>query len=211
MGITERREREKEQRRNVLTDAAERVFFSIGWAIATMDDVAEEAELSKGTLYLYFKRKEDLYKAINLRGLKILKSMFEKAVAKCKIGIEKTRAIGQTYHQFYLDYPDYFSSMQYWDSREMDIDEENSIAAECDKHGHKVIEIVAKAVQTGIEDGTIRPDLDPLKTAVILWAQSSGVIQLISLKGDHLQSKHGLNSEELVNYAFKLTGDLLRK
>ncbi|MCK5408322.1 MAG: helix-turn-helix transcriptional regulator, partial [Candidatus Krumholzibacteria bacterium] len=60
MGIAERREREKEQRRIDIIDAAERVFFSKGWQAATMDDVAEAVELSKATLYLYFKNKEEL-------------------------------------------------------------------------------------------------------------------------------------------------------
>ena len=69
MGITERREREKEQRHNDIIDAAEKVFFSRGLEHATMDNVAVEAELSKGTLYLYFKSKEELYLAILLRSL----------------------------------------------------------------------------------------------------------------------------------------------
>ena len=61
MGITERKEREKLQRREDILNAAERVFFSKGHKNSTMDDVAEEAELSKGTLYLYFKSKEGFY------------------------------------------------------------------------------------------------------------------------------------------------------
>ena len=60
MGIAERKEREKEHRRNTILDAAEEVFFSKGINLATMDEVAERAELSKGTLYLYFKNKEEL-------------------------------------------------------------------------------------------------------------------------------------------------------
>ena len=67
MGIAERREREKDQRRNTILDAAEKVFFSQGINLATMDGVAEEAELSKGTLYLYFKSKEELFLGIACR------------------------------------------------------------------------------------------------------------------------------------------------
>ena len=104
MGIAERKEREKEQRKNDIVDAAERVFFDKGHENATMDDVAEEAELSKGTLYLYFKNKEDLYLAIHLRGNRILHSLFEKAVKNQKTGIEKTRAIGKAYIEFYEKY-----------------------------------------------------------------------------------------------------------
>jgi len=210
MGITERREREKEQRRNDIVDAAERIFFNKGWEIATMDDVAEEAELSKGTLYLYFKSKEDLYLAIHLRGHEILTNLFKEAVTECETGIEKIKAIGKAYHQFYLDYSDYFNSMLYFDFHKMDIDKENSIAAHDNQRGREVMELVVKAVQAGVEDGTIRPDLDPLKTALFLWAQSSGVIQLISLKGDLLQLKYGVTNEEFFNYTFELLYDLLR-
>jgi len=204
MGITERREREKEQRRNDIIDAAERIFFSKGWSTATMDDIAEEAELSKGTLYLYFKSKNELYQAINLRGLLVLEKLFQEAVNRYETGIEKTRAIGQAYYQFYLDYPDYFNALVYFESHEIDDADENSVATECDDQGNKVLNLLIEALQKGIEDGTIRSDINPLKTAVILWGYSSGLIQLISSKGEHLQREHGLIIDELMNYAFEL-------
>ena len=82
MGIAERKERERLRRREEIIDAAERVFFTKGIRDATMDDVAEEAELSKGTLYLYFKSKQELYLAINFRGLSLLSDMFRKTIAQ---------------------------------------------------------------------------------------------------------------------------------
>ena len=92
MGIVERREREKEQRRSNILDAAEEIFFSKGFNTATMDEVAETAELSKGTLYLYFKSKEELYYGIASRALSLLREMFQKAADRQKTGIEKVRA-----------------------------------------------------------------------------------------------------------------------
>ena len=62
MGIAERKEREKLQRRKDIIDAAEKVFFYRGFESATMDEIAEKVELSKGTLYLYFKSKEEACK-----------------------------------------------------------------------------------------------------------------------------------------------------
>ncbi len=100
MGIAERREREKEQRRNMILDAAEKLFFSRGVENVTMDDVAEEAELSKGTLYLYFKNRDDIFHGIHLRGLEILKSKFEDAIKLGENGICKVREIGNAYYQF---------------------------------------------------------------------------------------------------------------
>jgi AcrR family transcriptional regulator len=60
MGTAERRLREKKQRVEDILDAAEQVFFSKGFDSSTMDDVADEAEFSKGALYNYFKSKNEL-------------------------------------------------------------------------------------------------------------------------------------------------------
>ena len=49
MGISERRQREKEQRKTEIIDAAERLFFSRGYEDVSMDDIAREVELNKAT------------------------------------------------------------------------------------------------------------------------------------------------------------------
>jgi len=57
----------KEEARRKIMDAALRVCAAKGYHDATMDDVANSIGVSKGTLYLYFKSKEELFKAINER------------------------------------------------------------------------------------------------------------------------------------------------
>ena len=52
------------ERKKQIIDAAEEVFTQKGFDQARMDDIAEETGLSKGTLYLYFKSKDDLITAI---------------------------------------------------------------------------------------------------------------------------------------------------
>ncbi len=205
MGITERREREKEQRKNDIIDAAERVFFKKGHEVATMDDVASEAELSKGTLYLYFKNKEDLYLAIHLRGNKILHSLFEKAVKKEKSGIEKTRSIGSAYVEYFQKYPDYFNAMLYYESRDIDFADKDSVAAECLVEGKTTMDFLITAIETGITDSTIRSDIDPVKTALCLWGQTTGILQIASLKEKNILSKHfSTSAKELIDYNFNL-------
>ncbi|MFX1452616.1 MAG: TetR/AcrR family transcriptional regulator, partial [Promethearchaeota archaeon] len=53
-----RREREKEQRREDIIDAAEKLFLTQGFENTTMKQIANEAEYSKGTLYNYYKSKD---------------------------------------------------------------------------------------------------------------------------------------------------------
>jgi len=72
MGIQERKEREKERRRQQIIVAAKRVFVEKGFGRATMEDIAAEAELSAGTIYLYFKNKDELYASMSLRMMQYL-------------------------------------------------------------------------------------------------------------------------------------------
>lgn len=205
MGIAERKEREKEQRKNDIVDAAERVFFKKGHEEATMDDVAEEAELSKGTLYLYFKNKEDLYLAIHLRGNRILYSIFENAVNNENIGIEKTRAIGKAYVEFFNKYPDYFNAMLYFESREIDFEDQNSVAAECLVEGKATLHLLIESINTGIKDGSIRANIDPIKTAINLWGQTTGVLQIASLKEKMVLMKNfNITAQDVIDYCFDL-------
>ena len=53
-----------EERKDQIMNAAEEVFSQKGFNDARMDDIAEETGLSKGTLYLYYKSKDDLIIAI---------------------------------------------------------------------------------------------------------------------------------------------------
>ncbi|MBI9052048.1 MAG: TetR/AcrR family transcriptional regulator [Anaerolineaceae bacterium] len=66
-----------EERINQILEAAINVFSRLGFNKARMDDIAEETNLSKGTLYLYFKSKDDLTTAIIS---KLFDSEFEKMI-----------------------------------------------------------------------------------------------------------------------------------
>jgi AcrR family transcriptional regulator len=211
MGVTERKEREKEQRRNAIIDAAEKVFFSRGLENATMDEVAEVAEFSKGTLYLYFKNKNDLFHAIIARALEILFDLFKEAVEKGKTGIEKVRAIGRAYYEFYKKEPDYFSAMLHQEIHEVDpetIDETPSIAR-CNEMGNKIFRLIQEAVTHGIQDGTVRKDLDPVKLSLVLWGHSAGVLHIFKAKEKVVDKFFGASVDEIVEYSFRLIGDYL--
>jgi TetR/AcrR family transcriptional regulator len=211
MGITERKEREKEQRRQVIIDAAEKVIFSKGYAVSTMDDVAEAAELSKGTIYLYYKTKEELYYAITLRGLKILTTLFQRAFEEGKNGLEKTFSIGRAFLRFSTDHPNYFNALGFYEMHEPDCSDADSFICKCDDAGFESLNIFIQAIKIGTVDGSIRPDLDPVKTALLLWGQTAGIIQLVSKKGDHLQKRHGFDLSTLYDDAFHMIRCVLEK
>ncbi len=173
MATTDRKEREKEQRRNAIIDAAEKLFFSRGYDNVSMDEIAKEVELGKGTLYLYFKNKEALFFAIVLRGARILNSMVKERIKTCKNGIEILDAIGIAYFEFVNKYPDYSWAYLYFRSEKFSTSTEDGEGL-CDD-AKKVIElrheefaITCNAITSGINEGIIRSDLDPVEVTVFL-------------------------------------------
>ncbi len=80
-----------EFRRTEIVDAARAVFARRGFVLGIMDEIAKEAGVAKGTLYLYYRSKTDIYKAVLDHDMKTLKkSTLERIEAaeslKAKIG-----------------------------------------------------------------------------------------------------------------------------
>lgn len=88
MGVRERKEREKEQRRIDILDSARQAFLKHGLEQTSMDRIAQEAELAKGTLYLYFKNRDELLMALIADDFDRLIDMLEK-VTKSDIEPER--------------------------------------------------------------------------------------------------------------------------
>ena len=63
-------------KRGQILDGAKRVFMKLGYDAASMNDVTREAGVSKGTIYVYFQSKEDLFGALVERE----KSAFDAAI-----------------------------------------------------------------------------------------------------------------------------------
>jgi AcrR family transcriptional regulator len=205
MGVAERREREKHQRREEILDAAEKVFFSKSVKGATMDEIAEQAELSKGTLYLYFESKEDIYLGIHMRAVYGLRRRFEKAMEEEETGVRKLRAIGETYLEFSQEQPDYYRALMHFKVGQPEHAEKEIHDRHCGRCGEELLGIVARAVEAGIADGSLRPDLDPRKTSLLLWAQTEGVISILTVRGDHL-GEFGGDRDELFEEFLNLLG-----
>lgn len=170
-----RRVREKEQRREVIVDAAEAVFVAKGLALATMDEIAKRAEYSKGLLYKVFDSKEELYLAISLRALEQLHAAFRLAAQQPGTGRDAISAIGHAYAAFAHEHPAYFEAILYHATQSPAQDAGSSGAA-CDAEADKIFDLVAQVIAAGIEDGSIRSDVAPMEVALMLWAQLHGLV-----------------------------------
>jgi TetR/AcrR family transcriptional regulator len=208
MSIAERRERDKQKRRASIVDAAEKLFFAKGFAAATIDEIAAAAELSKGTIYLYFKTKEEISVEIARRGARLLLDLSREAVDAAPAGRAKVRALGRALLTFYERYPHHFKTLFYQhrgDScRSAEAQDEDPLIQALLRDRQELHAFGVSVIQAGIAGGTIRPDVDPVKLTLIMVGMVIGLIRMASMEEKALLERFGLTGSDLIKEAFDL-------
>jgi len=188
MGIQERRQREKEQRREEIIEAASQVFIKKGIEAATMDEIATMAELSKATLYMYFKNKEELFLAVLLIVMDAFSTCMEKSQNPRQTVQENIRALGRAYITFFEKYPAYFKLLNTLKPTDEIISDQYDISIEFTAVNSRIWTAVCSPIMQGIKQGIIRADVDPLEVGITLWMGSTGIINLMDSM--RILSKH---------------------
>lgn len=211
-----RKEREKKLRKERIIDAAEQVIDSAGFENATMDEIAEKAELAKGTLYLYFKNKTAIYLAICQRGSGLLNQKLGQVLTRELSGLELIREMGHAYLNFIKENPLYFTAFGYYESI-LDEDQvaESEIAKQCQEQAKEAMAFIVRALQIGIQDGSIKDDIDPQELGLIIWGASRGVMHMGILKQKRtrleLLDQVEFDTGSLVSNFIKIIGTGIKK
>lgn len=209
MSIEERQREEKEQRRRMIVDAAETVLAENGRDDMTMADIAEEARLSRSLLYVYFEDMDDIVLAVTHRGFQAMRKRFEAAVASHDTGLLQLRGIGEAYVDFARQEPTYFHLVAQFESRTANPEAAPDRMRKCLGEADRGLGAMAEAIRNGVEDGSVRADLDPVQTAMTLWGSTHGLIQLAAKKGEGLKQRYDLSPETLVDSGLRFLGAAL--
>jgi AcrR family transcriptional regulator len=176
MGTHERKEREREHRREEILSAAQAVFFDKGLQNSTVDEIAEASELSKGTIYLYYRSKEDLYLAVMMRGMSVLYDMLADVIAHASNPIHSLQRIGDTYYRFFLEHRNYFRMFHFFDHPQFHKQVSEDMRASCSSHNQRIWDLVISVIQQGINEDLIRNDLPGAELLVLLWSSSNAIM-----------------------------------
>lgn len=193
MGIKERKAREKERRKQQIISAAKRVFSAKGFNRATMEDIAHEAELSPGTLYLYFKNKEELFASLSLRILEFMLIRLEEVAYSEEIQLaHKLEALKEAMFDVYEFDPSALINTFHLQSSETLKNLSPSLMKEFNVLTRKSMQTLAETFEQGIKDG-IYLKKSPIVLADVFWSVFSGVIlwqaskKLINAKKDYIK------------------------
>jgi AcrR family transcriptional regulator len=176
-------------RRETILDAGRKLFKDKGFEATTVDEIATVAELGKGTIYSYFKSKDEIYIAILETEFEVLKEWMNQAIAKATSAVNALNNLYETFIQYNRERRGFIEAVF------VQVDQQSSV-----RLGDAVIglrekssewaEMVTKVLQWGIERGEFDQfEVDKMAKTVI------GLIL-----GLIVQSEMGQIKEDLSTY-----------
>ena len=161
-----RREREKLRQRKEMLAAALGLFSQKGYHNVSMQEIAQKAEFAIGTLYKFFKNKEDLYKALMLEQANKFDDELTKAIKEPDDEIEKlrnyARAKGELFRANVSMIRLYFAETRGASFNVMALD------SEIRQQYYQFLQILASVFERGIRRKRFKNIADPYYLAIAL-------------------------------------------
>ena len=182
MGTVQRREREKQELRGRILDAARELFVEHGFDAVTMRKIAERIEYSPTAIYFHFRDKQALLRELCDEDFGALARDFRKIAA---IGdpVERLRRIGQAYVAFAIAYPSHYRLM-FMTPKPLGMCAADSAIAKGNPE-EDAYAFLRASVADAIASGRLRPELaDSELVSQMLWAGTHGVVSLQIAKKD---------------------------
>ena len=109
--VATRREREQQLRRETIMDAARKLFHDKGYEPTTVEEIAVMAELGKGTIYSYFKSKDEIYIAILESEFAILENRMKQAIHDSTTAENALLKLYETFIQYNEERPSFIKAI----------------------------------------------------------------------------------------------------
>jgi AcrR family transcriptional regulator len=185
MSVADRRAREREQLRQKILDTARELFIAHGYEGVTLRKIANAIEYSPGTIYGYFKDKDELMRALCVADFESFERSFPRTLEPAD-PLDGLRAIGTAYIRFALEHPNQYRLMFMTPKPQaMKNLDEQTLAKRGDpaRDGYALVRHV---VQLAIDANLLRARFrDAELVAQTLWAGVHGMASIeIAMGGD---------------------------
>lgn len=161
--------------KKAIFDAAIKIFSINGYEGATMDDMAQEAGVAKGTLYYHFKSKEEIFKYVITEGIEVIKEQITEVTEKEKNALSKLKALCRLQLNLVYEKKDFFKVImsQLWGQELRQLELREVIG--------KYINSIEKYIKDAMDEGVIKKG-DPYFMAYIFFGLlcSAAVYELIN-------------------------------
>ncbi|MHB8136960.1 MAG: TetR/AcrR family transcriptional regulator [Smithellaceae bacterium] len=183
MSSEERRKKEKENRKNSILKAARKLFFERGFKSVTVDLIAAKAEVSKGSIYLYFDSKEEIYTQIlisaNIERHKEIENFAKQEGTASELLLNYARF----YVDFFLENNELFRILMTFmlHSDNMNLTEEQN--TQLIHTTNENIRTISEILQQGVDAGEFSAGIDIRLGQNAIWGLLNGIISLYIYTG----------------------------
>lgn len=178
MGVTERRRREREVRRELAMDAAMSIYEEEGYHSITMEKIAERAELSRAALYLYFKSKEEILVSAIVAHADYFAEMLDEVYDNRENTKEQLlEKLWESFQKFYEKDPAAFTAWQYFHQSDVIGNLSTELRDVLHEAGAKVVTLQHKIVEYAVAQ-KLFIKCDHRTLSEVIWSSFLGIIYI---------------------------------
>lgn len=203
MGIIERKEREREEMRKRILDAAQKLFLENGYEKVSIRNIADAIEYSPATIYLYFKDKNDLLYAVHQKAFAKMMEEFQ-PIFRLDDPFERLVEMGRCYIHFAMENPELFDLMFIMTAPMDTLECREDIWSE----GRIAFGLLVQVVKDCIKAGVFA-EQDPEVAAMMIWSGIHGYTALFLRKRMMMFDED--RRKVLMTEAFNLFCNVLKK
>ena len=194
MVFEEKRKKEKENRKNTILKAARRLFFDRGFKAVTVDNIAAQSEVSKGSIYLCFESKEEIYAQILISDNIALYERIENFSSTEASASQLLLEFARIYVDYFLNDNELFRILMTFmmQTGQMHLTEKQN--AELIRSTNQNIMIISEIIQKGIDSGEFSPIDNIMQVQNGIWGMLNGVISLYLFTGNPIKRTERIHS-----------------
>jgi AcrR family transcriptional regulator len=171
-------QRRRTRTRAALLDAAERAFMRDGFHAVRIESVADDADVSVGSIYTQFSSKDGLYLAVVERATQLFADYLDRAYTVSDSPLEQVMACGDAYLRFHLDHPGAFRFIAFYGVESPPSERDAELREELAARTAAVLERFRDCLAAAVAAGEAGTHVDPERTSRMLFGAWNGMVAL---------------------------------
>ncbi|MCK5254567.1 MAG: helix-turn-helix transcriptional regulator [Deltaproteobacteria bacterium] len=202
-----RKEREYRTRREEILKAAESVFAQKGFHNSTVAEIAKESEFAIGTIYQFFKNKEELYYIMMIEKFDLLYSTLSKEVGRNTKCFEKLNCLVGVVLAFIEQNVDFFKIFT-WELNVLNSNMNHNLKDQLITKHFAYSKLIGDVIKEGLQEGVLKEgNADDLSTALLGMMNIFSFNWIYNQQQDSLRTKAPIIVDLFLNGATRTNQD----
>lgn len=194
MGLLERRIKEKDSRKKQILKSARALFFKKGFNKVTVDEIAKSSELGKGSIYLYFDSKEEIYAQILLNDIDNLNRQVFALLEKSCAASDLLTEFSKIYIDFFLNDGELFRILMAYMLQPAEMNLPEKLNSQIINANARSIDVIGKILQKGMDAKEFSGEINLKQNQNAFWGLLNGIISLYVFSGAQTKRRERIYS-----------------